>query len=201
MPNRDHPRESLPVLNATAVDNFTSIPVSLPLSNRPDKLAPNRRLTRAQRLELLRHTTQVRGQEARADAKRLDAVLKQQPVPVEHHHVERRLAALVAQVGSHVLLGPSGLRLGRPGRAEALGVGREGGQAGRDEDETRGGGLDEQRGEFGRHHVSSGDVDVVCLVENGADVGKVGCKVVSVKSSAYFVWTRPSTTCQSHNLQ
>lgn len=129
---------SLPVLNATSADNFPSILVSLTLGNSPNKLSANRRLTRAQFLEPLRHPTQVRSQEAWADAKRLDAVLMQQPVPIEHHHVERRLAALIAQVGSHVLLGPSGLRLGRPWWVEALGVSREGGQAGSDEYEAGG---------------------------------------------------------------
>lgn len=190
MLNRGCPHESLPVLNATPGDNFPSILVSLPLSHSPNKLSSKRRLARTHLLELLRHATQVRSQEARADAKRLDAVIMQEPVPVEHHHVERRLAALVAQVGSYVLLGPSGLRLGRPWRVEALGMSRERGQARGDEDEAGGRGLDEKRDEFGRHDVSSGDVDVVCLVEDGADVGEVVCEVVRVKSSA---WTNSSS--------
>lgn len=90
------PGKSLPVLNASGADNFTGILVSLSLSNSPNKLPSDRWLARTQFLESLRITTQVRGQEARADAKSLDAVLMQQPVPVQHHHVERRLAALVA---------------------------------------------------------------------------------------------------------
>lgn len=96
MPNQYRPRESLPVLNTSGADNFTSILISLSFSNCPNKLSANRWITRTELLELLRITTQVRSQEAGADAKSLDAVLTQQPVPVEHHHVERRLAALVA---------------------------------------------------------------------------------------------------------
>lgn len=107
-------------------------------------------------------------------------------MPVQHHHVERRLAALVAQGGIDVLLGPSGLWLGSPRREEALGVGCEGGKAGGDEDEARRGRLDQKRDKFGCNYMSSGDIDVISLVEDGANVGKVVCKVGSIKSSAYL---------------
>lgn len=176
----------LPVLNAIAADNLASVLVSLPLRDSPDELSPSRRLARSKLLELLRDTTQVRSQEARADAKRLDAVFIQQPVPAEHQHVERRLAGLVAQTGENVGLGPSGWRLARPWRLEALGESRQVGRAGGDEDEARRGRLDEERDEFGRYCVSSRDVDIVCLVENGADIGNIVGEAVRVKSSACF---------------
>lgn len=76
-------------------------------------------------------------------------------------------------------------------------MGCEGGEAGCDEDEARGRGFDQERGEFSRDYVSSGDVDVVGLVEDGTNVGNVVCKVDGVKSRAYSA----SISCQSHIIQ
>ena len=87
-------------------------------------------------------------------------------IPVQHQHVQRRLAAAVANRFEVQFLRPT-RREGRGGEVRFGGL-CDVGEAG-DEDEARVGGLEEQGHECPGEDVGAGDVDVVGLREAGAE--------------------------------
>ncbi len=109
-------------------------------------------------LRQLGHAPQIRSQEAGPDAPDLDPILLQLVVPVQHQHVERRLAAAVANRVEVHLLGPPG-RLRRRGEV-GLACLREVRETG-DEDQAGVGRLEQERHEGPGHDVCAGDVHVV----------------------------------------
>ena len=117
-------------------------------------------------LGLLRHVSQVRGQEAGPDTPDLDAVRLQLVVPVQHQHVEGRLAAAVSDGLEAHLLGPAGrLRRGGEVRLRCLGhVGETG-----HEEQAGVGRLEQERHECPSHDLGADDVDVIGLVEAVAE--------------------------------
>lgn len=115
---------------------------------------------------LLTHVSQVRGQEAGPNTPNLDPILLQLVVPVQHQHVESRLAAAVSDRLEVHLLGPAGrLRRGGEVRFRCLGHVRETGH----EEQARVGRLEQKRHECPSHDMGAGDVDVVGLVEAVAE--------------------------------
>ena len=113
-------------------------------------------------LHLLRHVSQIRGQEPGPDTPDLHPILLQLVVPVHHHHVECRLAAAVCNRLEIHLLGPPG-RLRRR-REVRLACQRDLGESGH-EDQPWIGRLEQKRHERPGHDLSARNVHVVGLVE------------------------------------
>src|SRR5690242_3352706 len=75
------PTRSLPRLDPITGDDLSHVRIPLALDDRPHQLAPNLGVLRPHLLQKLWPPTQVRRQEAGTDAKGLDPVVTQNPVP------------------------------------------------------------------------------------------------------------------------
>ena len=136
-----------------------------------------------QLLRLLRNMPQIRRQETRPDGPDLDAILLQLVIPIQHHHIKRRLAAAIADGLKVDFLRPAGgLRRG----GEIL-LARHGhvGEAGH-EDEAGVGRLEQEGHEGPGHDLRAGDVHVVGLVKAVAQGGLAGDEF-DVKSGAWWM--------------
>ena len=103
-----------PWYESLSANNFPHISIPLPLNDTLKNIPTNTRMPGPHLLRLLPHIPQPRSQEPRTDAENLDSILLQLVIPVDHHHVERRLAAAVRNRFEVYLLGPPG-RLRRRG--------------------------------------------------------------------------------------
>lgn len=107
--------------------------------------------------------TQPRRQKPGTDTPHLHAVVLQDPIPIQHHHVQRGLGAPVRDECRRLRLRPAGWRVEVSWRVGVGGAG-EGAEPGRDEHEAWVGGGEEERYEGRGHDVGAGDVDVVAGV-------------------------------------
>lgn len=147
-------------------DNLPHIGIPLPLHHAPEKPPPNTRMPTAHLLHLGPHVAQIRRQEPRPHAPDPDPVRLELVVPVEHEHVERRLAAAVRDGLEVDRLGPPG-RLRRRGEVGPARLG-DAGEAG-DEDQTGVGRREQERHEGPRQDLRAGDVDVIGFGEAVAE--------------------------------
>ena len=124
-------------------------------------------------LRFLPHIPQVSSKAPRPDTPDFDPILLQFVVPVQHQHVESRLAAAVTNRLEIDLLGPAG-RLRRRGeiRLACLGlIGKTG-----HEDQAGIGGLEQKGHECPGHDLRAGNVHVVGLGEAIAERDSAGEK-------------------------
>lgn len=159
--------------DAVLANHLADIVITLSFENPPEDVSSERRVARAGLLQLLRVAAQVRRQETRADAPRLDTILLEDPVPRGHEHVEPRLDRLVRLHRNKPVFRPAAGRIGGPGRVEGLPGAVQGGQAGREEDETGRRRGQQQGHKRERDDLGARDVDVPRLVEDAAEIGSV----------------------------
>lgn len=113
-------------------------------------------------LRLLRHISQPSRQKPRPNAPHLHPILLQLVIPVQHQHIQRRLAAAVSDRLKLDVLGPAG-RLRRRGEVRHACL-RHLGETGH-EDQAGVGGFEQEGHEGPGQDVRAGYVDIVGLVE------------------------------------
>lgn len=152
--------------NPVLANNLPHIGIPLPLHNAPKEPPANTRMPTSHLFHLLLHVAQIRRQEPGPHAPDTDPVRLELVVPVEHEHVERRLAAAVRDGLEVDRFGPPG-RLRRRGEVglARLDDAREAGH----EDETSVGRREQERHERPRQDLRAGDVHVIGLGEAVAE--------------------------------